>query len=267
MRGKAMTHELLNAVAALLHAVAWPFVFILVALVFRKPITELLRNLKSVSAVGITLATQLAEKVEKESEALEGEVEALRGAHPKDEDAAKKVTEKQVEAAVRVERLVRRTDPLAAKEEMRSLALEYDWLREVLPSGDARSRRLDSLVLKMRTLALACRPFLREFVESSSPGERLAAVAILQVAPDPAYVEWLVRRLTFNEQNYFVYQAAVALLQVVPRVEASKRPALAQVVRQVQETVPPTSWRWRKLDEVQKELSKPPAEEQESELD
>lgn len=74
---------------------------------------------------------------------------------------------------------------------MLGLAREYETTRASMPPGDQRTRRMEVIVTKMRTLGLAAYPYVSEFSRSSSPGERLAAIAILQTSPDPQYWEWL----------------------------------------------------------------------------
>src|SRR5260370_41556747 len=53
--------------------------------------------------------------------------------------------------------------------------------------GDARTRKMELIVTKMRTLGLAAYPYLGEFSRSTSAGERLAAIAILQINPHSQY--------------------------------------------------------------------------------
>ena len=60
--------------------------------------------------------------------------------------------------------------------------------------------------------ALAALPVLRQLSESASPGERLAAIAILQTRFDPAYIHWLAE-CVINEVPFVGFHAAVALFQ------------------------------------------------------
>ena len=97
-----MSHESITAVAALLHALAWPIALILIVLLYRKPITKLLESLRSVKWGNFGAELGQLE------EALNREAKELLGAAP--EEAAKEVTPEQVEAAARVGRIyVRRS--------------------------------------------------------------------------------------------------------------------------------------------------------------
>lgn len=94
---------------------------------------------------------------------------------------------------------------------LRALALEYEAIRRDMPFGSARTRKMSEIAVRMRTLGLIGAPFLRQLTQSSSPGERLAAVMILQMKFDPAYIDWLANRLV-EEPAFAGYQAASALL-------------------------------------------------------
>jgi hypothetical protein len=243
-----MTPEFLNATAALLQAIAWPFVLLLALLVYRRPIAKLLENMKSVKLGNFAAEVQ---------NAVTREAASLIGADPAEE--AKEVTPEQIEAADRVRRLAARDGFSAAREEMLALARKYELLRATMPEGKSRTRTLDALVLQMRTLGLACQPFLPEFANSNSPGERLAAIALLQVKPDPAYCDWLARRLK-EEEPFIVYHAAVALLAAVRHADQSQRRSLKSLehtIQEVRESVPPGSNRHRVLGQVLDELNKP----------
>ena len=62
----------------------------------------------------------------------------------------------------------------------------------------------------MRIFGLATSPMLHDLTASDSAGERLAAIASLQVRPDANLLEWLATRLA-SETPFVGYQAAVAL--------------------------------------------------------
>lgn len=99
----------------------------------------------------------------------------------------------------------------AMTEKMRSLAREYELIRQGQDSGIARTQQMANVVQKMRTLALATLPALADFARSGSPGERLAAVAMLQTRFDAAYTPWLAERLV-DERPFVGFNAASALL-------------------------------------------------------
>jgi hypothetical protein len=61
------------------------------------------------------------------------------------------------------------------RDQLVGFANEYERIRATMPSGDERTRRMEVVVAKMRTLSIAGYPLLDDFSKSSSPGQRLAA--------------------------------------------------------------------------------------------
>jgi hypothetical protein len=89
---------------------------------------------------------------------------------------------------------------------------------------------MNAVVARMRTLAIAAKPFLQEFSSNrTSPGTRLCAIVILQISPDRRYIEWLGQR--FQEETPFLfYQTSVALLQAVRDIGTQNRDQLSRVL-------------------------------------
>lgn len=99
-----------------------------------------------------------------------------------------------------------------ALESARLLARRYEELHEDIPAGPARPRSLDRLVAEMRVAGRSAGHLLQELCYSASSGERLAAIAILQGAPQAAFLPWLAERIgTGSEAPFVDYHAAVAL--------------------------------------------------------
>ena len=127
--------------------------------------------------------------------------------------------------------------------------------------GDTRTRRMEVLVTRMRALGLAGYPMLPELAPSASPGQRLAGVTILQLVPNPDYINWLAERLR-RETPFLGYHAAVALLAAVRTLRASHeqelRVAIAQAKKSLEETTRGNGWRYSDrysvLDEAEQEL-------------
>jgi hypothetical protein len=133
-----------------------------------------------------------------------------------------RIPEGQVKAAQEVnERL--QASPLTeeraagvAQRQMQLLVSEYDELRERMPtSSPVRTRAMNEIVAKMRALSLAARPALHSFMSGHSAGDRLAAVCILQVAPEFGYFRWLVERIKSENQPFVLFHSAVAILALV----------------------------------------------------
>ena len=97
-------------------------------------------------------------------------------------------------------------------DKMLALAREYEQVRATMQSGDARTWAMTRIVMQMRRIGLAAQPALRQLSESASPGERLAAIAILQTRFDAAYIHWLAD-CVINEVPFVGFHAAVVLFQ------------------------------------------------------
>jgi hypothetical protein len=162
-----------------------------------------------------------ADLVEKATTILRQELPA--GANQSDQ----KVTDGQVAAAQRVRDLPQARDPESALAALRSLAREYDQVRAEMASGRERTDRMTKIVHTMRALALAGYGELDRFARSpNSAGERLVAIAMLQVQPDPTYFPWLIERIS-HEQPFVAFQAIEAL----HRAAVSPDPRIVDTVR------------------------------------
>jgi len=113
--------------------------------------------------------------------------------------------------AQRVVQGASRSDLEVIRASVKAVATEYEEIRDRMESGAERTRRMEVVASQMRTLAQGSFALLPELVTSTSPGERLAAVTVLQVIPDPEYLPWLVDRIA-AEKPFIGYHAAVALL-------------------------------------------------------
>jgi hypothetical protein len=115
----------------------------------------------------------------------------------------------------------------SARTELLTLAAQYEEIRNVLPSGAHRTRRMTAIFSEMKSKAAGARPLLRELEASNSAASRLAAIAILQMFPLADHLDWLAQRLDNpnGEKPFVGYQAAVALLEAVqslPSTECQK---------------------------------------------
>jgi hypothetical protein len=115
-----------------------------------------------------------------------------------------------------------------AQAEMLRLAAEYEALRRQMPSSGARTSRMTAIFSEMKTKAAGVRALLQQFEKSRSPGVRLAAIAILQMFPSAAHLNWLAQRLDNPdvEKPFVGYQAAVALLEAARTLPSSECAAL-----------------------------------------
>jgi hypothetical protein len=79
-------------------------------------------------------------------------------------------------------------------------------------------------------------PYWDEYAQSDRPGDRLAAVVIVQMSPDPKYLDWLADRFR-TDRPFIFYHAALALqnmadqcwTQACDRIKVVAQQALDQV--------------------------------------
>lgn len=94
---------------------------------------------------------------------------------------------------------------------LRELACQYEKLRQDMDYSGSRTRAMTRIVHQMRPHAIAAAPYINEMIQSTSPGDHLAATVILQMKYMPEHMKWLSRRLV-EERAFIGYQAASALL-------------------------------------------------------
>jgi len=98
------------------------------------------------------------------------------------------------------------------RQQIKALAQKYETLRATLKPGLDRTRKLEAILSDMRMLAPQIDEATRKDLQNSgSPGERLAAVAWLQVYPWADALSWLADRIG-AEKPFIGYHAGVALL-------------------------------------------------------
>lgn len=95
--------------------------------------------------------------------------------------------------------------------EIESLAYAYENLRKQMPASNNRTRLMQDIVEKMKTKASEAELILPSLANSSSPGKRLAAIAILQEKPNAEYVDWLADHTGDIEKPFVGYQASVGI--------------------------------------------------------
>jgi hypothetical protein len=101
------------------------------------------------------------------------------------------------------------------------LAKEYDQMRREMPSGNERTRLMEGLFSRMKIEAPKVQGLLSSLQQSSSAGERLMAIAVLDMFPDANQLDWLAERMNPEQEKPFVsYHAAVALLDAVTNLPA-----------------------------------------------
>ncbi|CAH0446006.1 hypothetical protein LMG9673_04739 [Ralstonia pseudosolanacearum] len=142
-------------------------------------------------------------------------------------------SESDKETARRLNQIASADRPEVVQEQIRTLASEYEAIRQQQGYGGARTKKMREVAGRMKLIGLLVQPYLQTLMVSPSPGERLVAIMALQMRFDPTYIEWLANRLV-EEPAFPAYQAASALLARLPLVgqaesERIKRAARAAV--------------------------------------
>ncbi len=245
--------SILSGVAAICSAVVWPVLIGLALWWFREPARGILQGAVGVAAGAnrfkiwqIEFDKDVQQQIARsESAALIAPVSTPAPAAAANSvaahvavaatAAAATIPNTEVAAATGVRALLeaapnstlRKSAEAVIKARMLGFAQEYETLRASMHAGPDRTRAMNGVVAKMRTLALAADLFLDEFMSASnSPGTRLAAICILQMKPEMRAVSWLVERMKV-EQPFVFFHASVALLNTVRRFGQSRRTALS----------------------------------------
>ena len=248
---------ILQGIAAICTAVVWPVLIGLILWWFREPAKELLQ-----AAVGVAEGAtrfkiwQIEFDRDVQQQIARSESAALStpppAAAPALEQAtvagatdttvavrtAATISSTEVSAATGVRSLLeaaptstlRKAGEEAIKTRMTGFAQEYETTRASMHAGPERTRAMNAIVAKMRTLALAADLFLDEFMAADSPGRRLAAICILQLKPEMRALPWLTARMR-QEQPFVFFHAAVALLNAVRRFSLTDQAALSESLR------------------------------------
>lgn len=187
--------HLLEAITGLVLALAWPSLVGVIIYKFREQLKALLNGIHEVQFGGVKakIARELHKSADQAAPGLSSgpSKEELRGA---------------VEVAD-----LAKDDVAFIRQQVSGLAFEYDNLRGLLPSSDKRTRVLEKVLSKMRTIGRAAYGIRYELTASPSPGHRLQAVACLQVLPDWELVDWLAGCVR-EERRFIAYHALIALI-------------------------------------------------------
>jgi hypothetical protein len=208
------TAELLKALAAFVSAVAWPAIALVALFKFHEPVGRLIDRIKSFKGAGIEVQAEVQQALAKSGQ--EAEASGSREATPAERARAE-----------RVEELAKQTSLDFIRQQAEQLAAEYERVRASMLPGDRRTRAMEVVVAKMRTIGRAAFPLRHEFARSASPGRRLQAIAILQLEPDYDLLGWLAERPA-TEKPFVAYHAVVALRAAA---EDARAPVHAAVLR------------------------------------
>ena len=229
---------MLKSIADLISAIAWPALVAVLLIRFRKEVAACLAALASRLSQAEGLELGPVKITMKKSAELAGSI-------PKDpdpEDQQKAIREQtKLGKELRAEVI---NDPAMlsqVRSQMDNLARQYELLRQ---ARDAQSRmatdteivQMNKVVSQMRALALSCVPYWKDYADSDRPGDHLAAVVIVQMSPDPKYLEWLGER--FRKDRPFVfYHAALALQNMADQCWTEARDAIKRTTQQALDQV------------------------------
>jgi hypothetical protein len=196
--GTWLTPEGIRAAASLFSAIAWPALIVFLVLAFRRPLIDLIPGVTEFEFFGVK--GKIINQLNRSAEIAE-----------KSEGLSPAPTPGELERAVQVERLTGKADLSFVRQQIDQLAAEYERVRASMRASDTRTRAMEVVVSKMRTIGRAAYPLRHELSVSPSPGHRLQAIASLQVIPDyDDLIDWLIDRLDL-ERPFVSYHALVAL--------------------------------------------------------
>lgn len=117
------------------------------------------------------------------------------------------------------------------RSQVRAYARLYERVRQRMRASEDRTHRMEQVFQKMRALATASYPLLDQLAGSPSPGDRLAAVAILEVFASERYLPLLVG-LVGSEKPFAGFHAARALHFAVEALDPRAYPQLLDAIGQ-----------------------------------
>lgn len=234
----ASQQSILSEVTQLISVTIWPLTIVFCIFTQRARIGRILSALTNLAESANKIKIWQVEVEKTVQSSIDQEVE--RAGAQAESRRTPEIPKNQALAAARVDTLIstvldqpaRESLTQSVRQKMLSLAREYEDTRASMPSGKDRTGAMNAVVARMRTLAIASKPFLKEFSESlTSSGVRLCAIVILQISPDRRYIEWLGHR--YSEETPFIfYQTAVALLQAVKDIGAQNYEQLRRILIQ-----------------------------------
>ena len=212
---------LITAFAALISALAWPTALLAVLILFRHQLGIAFRDVPGM--IGRMHKVKLG--------AFEAELSA-KAADLMDEAVAEPgaISARQIQSAARMQVAAKTLSDEALRDQVQQLSVEYETVRKVLPPGTDRTRAMTNVLVRMRTLAPTVAKFIDELKASNLAGDRLAAVAIMQVNPTLADPDWLLER--FRSDTPFIFFQTATVLRTLSNLEAGTNENYREIARQ-----------------------------------
>jgi hypothetical protein len=111
------------------------------------------------------------------------------------------------------------------RNQIHAYARLYERTRQRMAPSSDRTSKMEAVFQRMRGVAIASYPLLEELSNSPSPGDRLAAVSILQTIADEGSLNFLVE-LVGSEKPFVGYHATKALRFAVGALDMQSYPKL-----------------------------------------
>jgi hypothetical protein len=205
--------SLIHELAGLLGVLVWPSLALFVILYYRSWIAEFLPVLTEkvrtadtfeIGGLKLSKANHLVEAAINQPETR---IAADKGV-PEEQLKNAEALHVQLQSAG-----VDQTTVLASiEEQIIRFSAQYESIRSLMSPGLPRTTEMNRIMGGLRTLGISAKPLLPKLTISGRPGDRLAAIAVLQTEPAPPYLNWLVERFSI-EQPFVFFQAALALRQ------------------------------------------------------
>jgi hypothetical protein len=155
------------------------------------------------------------------------------------------------------------SDPLAPHEpvqaRLRDLEVRYDTLREVLPHGEARTVRLEAIMLQARAVVQSAEESgeldrrLTDF-DSATDGSRAVTLGLLQAttATSIRMVECVIDAITSPRSSFEQYHALKTAQTLLPRISPLLQSRLTQAVQEAASSgvMAPTGYRFSVVRQI-----------------
>jgi len=139
------------------------------------------------------------------------------------------IPERDIVAGQRVKELSKDSRVSSLRNQLLAIVDEYERLHSSMPSGPERTSRMEAIVSKFRAVAPSTYALLDEMANGDTAGKRLAAIVMLELIPQPEYLEWLADRV-ISERPFIGYHAALALLYAAQKLGPQCKPAIAKAI-------------------------------------
>jgi len=201
-----MDTQLIQAISEILSTLLWPLIFLLLLLLYRKRIGEILANIKSITFPGGTTV-----RFNNEYRAIQEKALSVKFSE-------EELSQDDIDLARNTQARLGKFDSQLISNKIEELGQLYIHNRAIY-KGTERTRRANEMLSQLRAIALLAKPLLPSLLRTNFPGDTLASIAILQVNPNPVYIDFL-GRVASEDMTYIGHQATVTLLQYSKRFTA-----------------------------------------------